>query len=78
MSQTKTYQQTLQSSSLMKSNPQIVVDAKVAKLLLLNKNVTNQKPYLIQAIITRIYNIEGIKPSQHIYVENPTKGNPNV
>ena len=59
----------------MRSNPQIVVDAKVAKLLLLNKNVTNQKPYLIQAIITRI---EGIKPSQHIYIENPTKGNPNV
>lgn len=78
MSQTKTYQQTLQQSNLMKSNPQIVVDAKVAKLLLLNKKVTNQKPYLIQAIVTRIYNIEGIKPSSHIYVENPTKGNPNV
>lgn len=62
----------------MRSNPQIVVDAKVAKLLLLNQKVTNQKPYLIQAIITRIYNTEGIKPSSHIYVENSTKGNLNV
>ena len=62
----------------MRSNPQIVVDAKVAKLLLLNSKVTNQKPYLIQAIITRIYNTEGIKPSSHIYVENQTKGNSNV
>nr|DAX81711.1 MAG TPA: hypothetical protein [Bacteriophage sp.] len=78
MSQTKIYHQTLRWNHLMKSNPQIVVDAKVAKLLLLNSKVTNQKPYLIQAIVTRIYNTEGVKPSPHIYIENPTKGNSNV
>ncbi len=52
---------------------QILINAKVAKLLLKTRKVKNQKPYLIEAFIAKINNQEGIKPQSHIYVEQGSK-----
>lgn len=56
-------------ANLVLENKQIVLNAKIARLLLKNNRVKNQKPFLINAIVTKLYSQEGIKPSPHIFTE---------
>ena len=56
-------------ANLVLENKQIMLNAKIARLLLKNNRVKNQKPFLINAIVTKLYSQEGIKPSPHIFTE---------
>jgi hypothetical protein len=57
------------TSNPVLENKQIMLNAKIARLLLKNNRVKNQKPFLINAIVTKLYSQEGIKPSPHIFTE---------
>jgi len=51
----------------LNSRIQMIVNAKVSKLILRTKDTKNQKPFLIKSIIDKITGLEGIKPQDHIY-----------